>query len=462
MNHQPPGKSRRLSQYLRMDFGAARRITPRVLLPLLDRAQRSTEGRRLARGVFWSAAGAVSSRAVALLASFVVARVLGRTVFGELGIIQSTLNMFATFAELGLGLTATRFVAEFRRKEPARAGRIVAMASLAAVASGTAIAILMVVTSAWAAHVLAAPHLRVAIAVSALALLLMVINDAQHGTLSGLEAFKRLSAVQIAAAIASFPITVLGALYFGLMGAVYGLIASQAVVALWNYRAVRFELASAGVPVRWKEARREAHVLLSFSLPTLCAGAVYVPSMWIANMLMVNTPSGYDQMGIFSAADRWRTAILFLPALLGGVALPMLSSLRGEGASRKYHAVLTTNLGLSVLAAIAVAIPVALLAPWIMAGYGPGFAEGRWVLVTLCATSVASAGYRIVLQSLLSRGHVWTMFSLNLGWATVLLSTEWFLRGRGAAGLALAYLSADATRLVAALFYAYRSQQRES
>ena len=153
-------------------------------------------------------------------------------------------------------------------------------------------------------------------------------------------------------------------------------------------------------------------------------------------MILVNSPGGYAEMGIFNAADRWRTAILFLPSLLGGVTLPMLARLRGEAATERYHNLLWTNIKLSVLASVAVAAPVALLAPWIMARFGAGFAEGAWVLVTLCMTAVAFAAYWIVGQSLVSRGHVWTMFLFNLGWAVTLLTSEWLLRGHGAQGLA--------------------------
>jgi O-antigen/teichoic acid export membrane protein len=144
---------------------------------------------------------------------------------------------------------------------------------------------------------------------------------------------------------------------------------------------------------------------------------------------------------------------MFLPSLLGGVTLPMLARVRVEETAQKYHDLLWTNIKLSVLASSAVAVPVALLAPWIMASYGSGFGEGTWVLITLCTTSVAYAAYWIASQSLVSRGHAWTMFSFNLGWAVTLLISAWLLRGRGAQGLALAYLAADVVRLTAALIY---------
>lgn len=437
-----------------ISLATARRITPRVLLPFFDRIQGSAEGLRLARGMFWSVAGAVSSSALALLASVIVARVLGKTGFGELGIIQSTTNMFTTFATVGVGLTATKYVAELRGKDPERAGRVIAMSTAVAVVSGSVVGIVMVAASPRAAGLLAAPQLQMAIAVSALSLILIVINEAQNGILSGLEAFRSRSVVQVAAGMASFPLTVLGVFFFGLIGAVYGLIASQAVLVLLNYQAIQRETSSAGVPIQWRELRREVGILASFGLPTFCCGAVYVPSMWIANMIMVNTPGGYAEMGVFNAADRWRTAILFLPGLLGGVTLPMLASLRGEASSQRYEHLLWTNITLSLLASIIVAAPVALFAPWIMAIYGPGFGNGTLVLITLCTTSVAFAPYWIVGQSLVSRGHMWTMFSFNLAWAVILLSSAWLMRGHGARGLALAYLLADMARLAAALIYA--------
>jgi len=314
----------------------------------------------------------------------------------------------------------------------------------------------MVATSGWAARVLAAPHLQLAIAISAAALILITTNEVQNGVLNGLEAFKRRSTVGFVAAVAAFPVTVVGAFFFGLIGAVYGLIASQLVVLVLTQRAIQKEMAAAGLSIRWTEFGREAAVLMRFSLPMLLVGIVYMPSTWIANMILVNTPNGYAEMGVFSAADRWRYAILFLPGLLGGVTLPMLSSLQSKTDFGRYQSVLWANIKFSVLASFTVAAPIALFAPWIMGSYGPGFREGSGVLMTLCATAVAFAAYNIVNQSLLSRGQVMTLFYINLGWAVTLLTAEWLFLGHGAKGLALAYLLAEAFRVTAAMVCANR------
>jgi O-antigen/teichoic acid export membrane protein len=443
-----------------MNLSKPRTISSRFFVTLLGRDHHSADRRSAARGMAWSLVGAVSSRGLALLTSVIAARFLGRTVFGELGIVQSTTNMFGTFGQLG-GLTAVKHVAEFRKSDPERAGRVIAMSIVAATVSGSAIGLLMIAASPWVARSLAAPQLQVAIATSALALLLILVNEAQDGVLSGFEAFKRRSAIQVAIAITSFPMVVLGVYFFGLIGAIWGLIASQSLQALLNSWIIRKEASLAGISVRWREAGKEIGILASFGLPTICSGAFYVPAMWLANMILVNTRDGYAEMGIFNAADRWRTAILFLPSLVGSVTLPMLARLRGEAATERYHNLLRTNIKLSTLASFGVAAPVALLAPWIMGRFGPGFAEGSWVLVTLCLTSVAFSAYWIIGQSLVSRGHVWTIFRFNLGWAAMLLTSGWLLRGYGAQGLALAYLLADSARLAASLIYANRMRSLE-
>src|SRR5438105_966213 len=139
---------------------AVLKTVPGSLVPLVNRIQTSPLGYRLAKGAFWSLAGTVVSRGLALFAWILVPRMLGTTAFGELGIIQSTIGLFGTFAGLGLGLTATRYVAEFRVKDPARAGRVIAFSTLTANLTGLAASIALLVLAPWlAVNMLAAPHL---------------------------------------------------------------------------------------------------------------------------------------------------------------------------------------------------------------------------------------------------------------------------------------------------------------
>lgn len=426
----------------------ARRFAPKPVLALVDRLEKSPTGSRLARGVFWSAVGAAVSRLLALVAGIVTARLLGKAAFGEYGVIQSTLSMFSTFAMFGVGLTATKHIAEFRKVDPERAGRVIGMSYVLALLSGLCVGLLMLLAAPLVARkCLGAPHLAGMVAITSIALLFLVLTETQVAMLSGLEAFRRRSALLVQGGIAAFPISLMGVYIFGLAGAVGALAVSLGVLSVLNAKGIRKETALAGIPIHWRGLQREMGMVWRFNMPTLLSSSVYVPSMWLANVLLVNQANGYAQMGLFSAADRWRTAIGFLPSLLGGVALPMLSSVSGHSDTRTFRHLLRANVAISCLISVAVALPIAALAPWIMRSYGAGFVEGKWVLVILCATAVTHAAYWIIGQSLVSKGRLWTIFPMNLGWAVLLLGTTWFLRERGAIGLATAYLAADAFRL---------------
>lgn len=80
--------------------------SPSAAHPFFNRIEASDIGSRLVRGVFWSMAGSVISRGLMLCATVLGARMLGKTVYGELGMIQSTVGMFEGYAGFGLGCSS--------------------------------------------------------------------------------------------------------------------------------------------------------------------------------------------------------------------------------------------------------------------------------------------------------------------------------------------------------------------
>ena len=105
------------------------RFSPGFLSLFYQRIEASPLGYRLAKGAFWSLAGSLISRGLGLLSAILVGRMLGKQEYGELGIIQNSIGMFGTLAGFGMGLTANKYVVEFKRAHFARAGRVIALAS---------------------------------------------------------------------------------------------------------------------------------------------------------------------------------------------------------------------------------------------------------------------------------------------------------------------------------------------
>ena len=411
---------------------------------------------RFARGAVWSLIGAVISQGSNLAASVITARLLGRLQFGEYGMIQSTVGMLGIFAGLGLGVTGTKYVAEFRSRDPERAGRIVALGCAVAMASGGLLAVgLAIYAPLLAARTLNAPALATELRAASVLLFFNAVNGAQTGALSGLEAFRAIARINMARGFITFPITVGLVVLWRLPGAVWALAVTAAVTCLLCELSLRHHCAVAGIRPRFSRAWRERRVLWAFSMPAFLSGALVGPVTWAVNTMLLNQPGGYAEMGVFSAASQWRTAVAFLPALL---SQPLLSILSNVGATdrQSFRRLLRANIFLAFGLSSCIAAPIVLCASWIMRVYGPGFTEGRPILILLVLAAVISVTAGVIGQAIVSLDRMWWGLTLNLVWAVVTLTAAALLVPRyGALGLALAFLGSYMVHALTVSAYAY-------
>ncbi len=396
---------------------------------------------RFTLGIAWSLAGAVVSRGFLLAASVACARFLGKEGFGALGMIQSTAGMFGIFAGLGLGLTATKYVAEFRRQDPAKAGRILALSGCAAFVFGGMITVLLILLAPFLAkNVLAIPQLAAPLAVGSGLVFFGAMNGAQTGALAGFEAFKTIARVNVLSGVASFPLIVLGVWRGGLQGAVWGSVAALAINWALNNHALRRECANANVSYQFASCHRELGILHRFSLPAFLASIVVGPGIWVCNALLVHQPQGYAELGIYTAADKWRLLILFVPTSVFAMVLPVLSNLYGEGNSVGFQKVFRANLQLNASLALLAALLIASFAAPIMAIYGNSFRGGRLVLIVLAFSALPEALNAILGQPLIAAHLMWWRFAFDLLLVAVLMTLAWVLIPKwGALGLAVSY-----------------------
>lgn len=435
--------------------------TPRFLHPYFARLENSPLGYRLARGAFWSIAGAVISRGLGLVASILVARMLGRVQFGELGIIQTTVGMFGAFAGFGLGVTATKHVAQFRSKDPTRAGRIIAISTLVAWLTGGSMAALLLILAPWlASHTLAAPHLGGLLRLGSALILVGAISGAQTGALAGFEAFRRIAKINLLSGLATFPLMVCGVWGWGLEGAVVGLVLSQALTCVLNYFALHAEAGRAGISLSHAPSTYEWRIFWDFSVPAVASGLMVGPVYWLCSAMLVNRPGGYAQMGVFNAANQWFAALLFLPGVLGQAALPVLSERLAENDLMRAAKVLKSYIQVNALVVGPLVVGGSLLSPWIMSAYGRGF-EGAWLTLTLVLVTAALLALQTpVGQVITASGRMWLATLMNAGWAMCFIGLTWALSSSGATGLAAARLGAYAVHAVWTFAFAWALLKR--
>jgi O-antigen/teichoic acid export membrane protein len=405
------------------------------------RIEDSDIGNRIAKGAFWSLTGSVVSQGLILLASIVVARILGKTEYGEFGMIRSTINMFTVFAGFGLGITATKFIAEFRIKDKIKTERIIGLTTIFAAITGGIISITILITALFLAEkTINAPQLVNEIRLGAVMIFFSSLNGAYTGTLAGFESFKTIAKVNLISGILAFPIQIGFTLLFGLPGSVIGIGINYLILWLLNLMSVRQVCHKFGFKFQIKGSWNEWPVLYKFSLPALLSGILVSPVMWACNAMLVNHPNGYGEMAIFDAANQWRNTILFIPAILSQIVLPLLSSSTSN--YHQFNKILKINIVINFLIVFIMAVVISLFSGIIMRSYGEGFAEGKLVLIILSFSTIFISINNVIGQAIAGKNKMWIGFAINILWGAILLfTTKFFLdKGMGALGLAFGYV----------------------
>src|SRR6185369_7865209 len=112
--------------------------------PLMTAVKSTAADSRLRSALLWTLMSTIAGRSSGLVFAVVLSRMLGKESFGSFSIIQSTVLTMGVFAGFGTGLTATKHIAESFRSDTGRAGRILALTRLLALAFGFLITLTLV------------------------------------------------------------------------------------------------------------------------------------------------------------------------------------------------------------------------------------------------------------------------------------------------------------------------------
>lgn len=420
------------------------------ILPLIASPTR----RRLANGAFWSAFTLVITRFISLVSSIVVARILGREAFGEYGMLNSTAATAGGIAGLGIGCTIVKYVAEFKYKDKEKAGRIIALSLAITVFSAISYAIIFIVFSKWLAEkALAAPHFTFLLKVSSLTVAFGIVNGVQTSSLTGCEAFKSLSIINISQSILQATMVIFGVWLWGVSGGIWMLGGATMIVVFLTRKLVAREWQKLGVNLNWKHMFEEKHVFFNFSIPACLSGVSSSLSLWACAALLANQTNGYSHLGVYNAANQWQSVIQFLPAVVCPALMPILSEKYGNGG--KHNCFQLTKKMTIALASVVIPIVliVSLVSPLIMRSYGGAFASGYWVLCVSCLSGALLAIMTPAGHLIEAAGKMWMSFFLNIAWGAVLMLLSVYLVRWNAIGLAFARLGASVFHIIWMLIF---------
>jgi O-antigen/teichoic acid export membrane protein len=396
---------------------------------------------KLVYGIFWNLISALASSGFPLIATIIAARILGTFGYGQLGMINSTVILFSTFAGLGLGITATKYIAQYHKSDPERTGRIMGLTNLFGIISGIIMFAILFAIAPWlSTNTLNAPNLTPILRIASLLLIFNTIVGIQSGSIAGFGAFKDLARIAFFQGIISASLTVTGVYFFGLIGAVTAMVINSIINLILYKITVNTLIKSFKIKINYLKSWKEKNIIWKLSFPTMLSSVMVGPIIWIANIIIINTPGGYGQLGIFTAADQWRSVLYFLPAVIGNVLLPMLAG----NVNEKNEKLETINVFSSWVIVIIFALPIIAFPEIISFVYGSGYNSNIFIQVIALMMFVSCiTSYRDgITRKLVVKNLMWWGFLDNIIWAIFLISTVILLKDLGALALSLGYIVA--------------------
>lgn len=411
---------------------------------MYERLWNSPIGKRIVRGTIWSVVGVVLGKGLTFVSLLLVARILGVHVYGELGVILSTVTAFAGFSRFGAGVTATTYIAANLENDKPRVGRIIGLCYL--------VTFLISLPAAAAVYV-AAPllcdspllhhstHLTQELRLSGIAIVFITLMGTQSGVLAGFQDFRGLALANAVSGLIAVPIYLAYTYRYGLAGAVASLGLTAFVNALINASVIFRNTKKHGIRYDFRNAWRESSVLWRQSLPIFLCTAVFCAATAASRFLIAASPNGFSELGLFSAAVQIETIMYVLPTILASVIQPIFSRVAMEKDWSKFRRIARLSVALNMGTALAFVLPFALFAEPIMALFGKDFPVGAPVLSLLCIGLVFHAGVKTTQAQCVSLNRMWGCFGVVFAYGAVQLALMYYFLsiGLGAAGAALAY-----------------------
>lgn len=369
---------------------------------ITDRLKKS----RLFTDSFWALFGGAFGKGLSLISGIAIARFLGSELYGEYGTIKNTLLMIAIFSSLGLGYSATKFIAE--NLNSGNKQHIIDTHRIAFVTTlifSVIIAILLIIFANQVSIWLEAPHIVYALRLSSIAVIFNAVNTTQSGELAGFGAYKDLAKNNIWAGIVTFLLSVILTYFYSLNGAIVALILSLLFNAILNHISLRHCLREYDkkIPVERSYILR----VIKYSLPIALQESLYSLTHWI-NIFILIKFAGYAELGISSAATQWMSVVLFIPGALRNVALSHLSSSNVN--KERNRDILKRLMLVNFVATFVPFLLITVLSGYIETWYGNTF-NGLSLVLSVCVfTAVINSQTNILTQEYMAYGKNWFLF----------------------------------------------------
>lgn len=360
----------------------------------------------LAMDSFWTLLGSGVGKGLSLLAGVFVARFLGSELYGEYGVIRTTLIYIAIVSTFGFGYTATKFVAEANSDNLAKLRSLVDKILIITLIFSSLLSIVFTLFADQIAVFLKAVDLSGLLRRYSFLIILNAMVSTQIAIISGFKNFKSASIVNIWSGVIVFVGSIIFTYCWGIDGALLALSASFVVQFVLNRRIIRKKLnplKEESISLKWNEI----FPLVKFSIPIALQESLYTVVHWATTWLLIKY-SDYTQVGLSSAGALWQSMVIFIPAMLKNVMFSYLTTSKDN--SHLTRQLVIFNLASSIVPVVF----VILFSNLIQTIYGASFYGIKTIVIVCVISSIFISVSEVYCYKLISKSKPWLVFISRL------------------------------------------------
>lgn len=372
------------------------------MIPGVQQLKRYITRNPLLKDSFWAVWGNSIGYACFLLAGIIIARFLGKDLYGEYGLVKTTMFQIAGFATLGLGYTSTKFIAEYKKKNEAYLLSISRAALRTTFWVSAFLAIFFFFGAKPLAEFINEPTMKMPFRTLGIIIILRAIGTTQTGIISGYRDFKAIAHISIIAGVfmlvGSVPLTY----FYGLKGSLSILLFSQILTVVLNFyylKKIEASLSPQQITPFFKP-------LIKFSIPVAIIEFSFSFRYWFGLLLLAKFSSKGD-VGLYTAAALWQSIILFVPNFLSNVILSHLSHL--SSVPEQQHKTVNKMLVVNLISTILPLLCILVLSPVIEQMYGSTFKGLSTIIYILGLAAVFHCSSNVIISEMMAQNQVWAL-----------------------------------------------------
>jgi O-antigen/teichoic acid export membrane protein len=390
------------------------------------------------------------------LCRIAAARILGASVLGEFGFIESTVNMFMAYAGLGMTIAISKNLAECFRTDLQRAGRII---GTVCTFSGLFFILLLIIlwfsSKSLALSFSIKPEFLTSMRIGIL-LALMVPSGIAAAMLNSFQAFHHVAISNTIQGLVSLFLMLALAPLWGLDGVIVAFSGGILLILVYQVIIIRGLCRKFNIRVKLGGVRQEFALLWRYGIPSLVGGLLAGPMEWGTRAILVKYGGGMGELGLYVGAFSLCSIIIAAAALLQNVSIPVISSSANDEEKEKG---IFRNIFMywfvSIFSVILLVAFSNLLVKYLL---GPEFLQAGTIFAIMAIALGIRLFYNAFGVTLIVIDRVWKLTFISLADAPITLAGAILLVPHwGAKGLALSFLLSS---IVVFLLF-YRSSMRE-